>query len=132
MIIISEHWGSIPDFLDEKDPRPVRDDTVMLWGPARDDTIMLWGFIPSLLDENDPRPAREQFNRYKRGDGYGGWFNILGATFDRAKLVLTLPSEKPMGAISALRFRDELLFLFDHNWVCIVQQSGSFEVAKMD
>jgi hypothetical protein len=93
----------------------------------------LWGHIPGFLRESDPRPARAQFNRYrgKRG-GHGGWLSIMGATFDNATLMLTLPGETPMAAISALRFRSELLYLFDGNWVCIVQPSGSWEVAKMD
>jgi hypothetical protein len=92
----------------------------------------LWGHIPGFLQESDPRPARDQFNRYNRGGGNRAWLRIMGAAFDNATLTLTLPGERPMAAISALRFRSELLYLFDGNWVCIVQPSGSYEVAKMD
>jgi hypothetical protein len=93
--------------------------------PAHD----VWGFIPSFLYADDPRPAREQFNeRY-----VGGWMpGPPGLVFDFDTVTLTYPGDPPMTPISAMQFRTEWVLLFPSDWVLILQQDGSWEVARMD
>jgi hypothetical protein len=34
--------------------------------------------------------------------------------------------------MSAFEFRDELVLLFPHSWVLVMQKDGTWEVARMD
>lgn len=86
------------------------------------------GNLPYFLSEADPRPAREQFDaNYK----FGGW-----RPFDGFKLMtnnaLVYPGDPPIHPLAQTKLRDELILLYPHGWVAIIQPDRSFEVCKMD
>src|SRR5215471_18636731 len=87
-----------------------------------------WGFIPEMLNEADPRPAREQL------DARNGWLPLHNPDmrFDPERRLFTYPGDPPLRAISSLRFRNELLFLFPASVILIWQPDGTWEVARMD
>ncbi len=90
----------------------------------------LVGWIPMFLKEDDPRPAREQFNqRYAHG---GGWNPFPGFTYDAAKLTITYPGDPPYRAVAKIELREEMILVFPHAWVAIVQPDGAIEVSRMD
>ncbi len=86
------------------------------------------GFIPGFLDEDDPRPAKEQFNeRYV----FGGWQPFQGHKL-QADNTLKYPGDPPMRALAQTKLRDELIILYEGEWVAIIQPDRSFEVSRMD
>jgi hypothetical protein len=88
------------------------------------------GLIPSFLVEQDPRPAREQFDeRYSFG---GGWRPMANFTFNRITKVLRYPGDPPFKPIARIEFRKEQIYIYESAFVCIVQEDGSFEAARMD
>jgi hypothetical protein len=88
------------------------------------------GLLPTFLDLNDPRPAREQLDaNYQHG---GGWQPFKGFTFHTETSTLRYPGDPPMRALAAMRLRDELIVVFECDWVMIRQKDGSYEVCRMD
>jgi len=86
------------------------------------------GFLPQMLNENDTRPAREQFDtNYRHG---GGWQPIPGMTMHNT--TLRYPGDPPFKPIAMILLRDEMILLYEHDLVCILQRDGTFEVARMD
>lgn len=91
-------------------------------------TPEMLGFLPGFLSEDDPRPAKEQFNeRY-----ISGWHSFPGFTFDKEKLQLNYPGDPPMVAIASTMLRNEEIILFQHAWVLILQDDGTWDVSRMD
>lgn len=86
------------------------------------------GYLPTMLDERDPRPAREQLDANYRHSG--GWCPMDGFSLDG--MTLRYPGDPPFEMIGCTRVRDEVVALFEHDMVAIVQPDGSFEVARMD
>ena len=85
------------------------------------------GFIPSFLREHDPRPAKEQFNeRY-----LGGWNPFSGFEMQKDKS-LKYPNDRPEYMVASIEFNNETIYIYNHAWVAIVQQDGTYEVARMD
>jgi len=87
------------------------------------------GMLPFWIDDGDPRPAREQFDEhYQHG---GGW-----RPFEGFKLINPLeiqyPGDEPLEVIALMRLRDEMIAVFPHDWVLILQKDGTFEVCRMD
>jgi hypothetical protein len=87
------------------------------------------GILPDFLDPDDPRPVREQFNeRYAHG---GGWHPM-----DKWKLLkdnsISYPGEDPLKPLAQLKFRKELVVLYEHSWVAIIQPDRTFEISRMD
>jgi hypothetical protein len=86
------------------------------------------GFIPSFLDENDKRPASEQFDeRY-----ISGWRPQEGFKLNEGDMSLRYPGDPVMKPILAIIFREELILMYPHEYVAIVQKDGSFEACRMD
>lgn len=96
-----------------------------------------WGFILGFLDEDDPRPAKEQFNEKY----LGGWFPFK--YFDLVTSNMTLvfngeqdpedgPPDLPLFPLSMIQFREEMLLLYPHDWVVIIQNDDTWEVARMN
>jgi hypothetical protein len=87
------------------------------------------GILPDFLDLADPRPVREQFNeRYAHG---GGW-----SPMSKWKLLkdnsISYPGEDPLKPLAQLKFRKELVVLYEHSWVAIIQPDRTFEISRMD
>jgi hypothetical protein len=88
------------------------------------------GELPYFIDENDPRPAREQLDaNYAHG---GGWQPMPGFRLSLTRYVLRYPGDPPLEPLAVMRLRAEWIFIYQHSIVAIVQQDGSFEVARMD
>jgi hypothetical protein len=87
------------------------------------------GMIPCWLDEADPRPAAEQLDaRYGHG---GGWRPFKGfRLLDDDSL--RYPGDPPLRPIAELRLREELVLIYPHAWVAIIQSDRTFEVCRMD
>ena len=88
------------------------------------------GLLPHFLREDDPRPARDQINeRY-----VSGWNPMKGFTVDLSNddVRLTYPGDPPFRPYAFTILRDEMIFLFESDWLLIVQPDKSFEVARVD
>ena len=88
------------------------------------------GFLPGFLDTDDPRPAREQFDEnYKPA----GWMPFVGAGLAVTNdFHLVYPGDPPQAPIAMTKLRDELILLYESEFVAILQKDGTFEVARMD
>jgi hypothetical protein len=88
------------------------------------------GWIPQFLSEDDPRPAKEQLDtNYKHG---GGWNPMNGWHFFKDTLKLYYPGDPAMLPFAKMKLRDEVILVYDHSWVLIMQPDGSHEVSRMD
>ncbi|HEX3522788.1 MAG TPA: hypothetical protein VHT52_11960 [Stellaceae bacterium] len=88
------------------------------------------GMLPDMLDENDPRSARDQLDaNYRHG---GGWQPFHGFSFDHENQTLHYPGDPPMHALAAMHIREEMVVLFECDWVMILQRDASYEIARMD
>ena len=92
------------------------------------------GFLPTFILESDPRPLAEQINeRYQHGGGWrpmGGW-EIVGKS-DFGPTIKYEEDGSSMEAIGRCRFRNEMLYLYDYDFLMILNDDGSFEVARVD
>lgn len=84
------------------------------------------------LHPDDPRPAWEQINEAYQG----GWHPLAGFEIkvDEAAGVawMTYPGDPQMRNIGLATFRDEVLWLFPHEWVLLKGPSGEWEAARLD
>lgn len=92
-------------------------------------TLDMMGYIPEWLSEDDLRSAKEQIDsNYRHG---GGW-----NTFQGFKMAedgnLEYPEDPPTLLLFEARLRQESIRFYQHAWVAIVQEDGSFEVARID
>lgn len=86
------------------------------------------GYLPYFLSEADPRSAREQLNaNYK----FGGWRPFPGFELG-ADNSLNYPGDPPEFPLAQAKLRDELIVLYPHDWVAVIQPDRSFEVCRMD
>lgn len=101
------------------------------------------GFIPDFFKEDDERPMAEQANeRY-----IGGWRPMKGWTFHTEGCRLSYPGEtfgegegamqmpdEVYSPIAVTKIRDELILIYNHAWVCIVDAYDPtiFQVSRMD
>jgi hypothetical protein len=86
------------------------------------------GFIPTFLNDADKRPARKQFSeRYV----FGGW-NPLPSLELMEDYSLKYPGDPPLLPIAIARLRRELILVYDHAFVAIVQPDRSFEACRID
>jgi hypothetical protein len=87
-----------------------------------------WGIIPSFLNEDDTRSAKEQIDSHY----VGGWNSFEGFTLDAQNMQLKYTGDPPLKPLSAMSFRDEMLFMYEYAWVLIMQKDGSYDVARLD
>jgi hypothetical protein len=88
----------------------------------------MWGFILTFLDTDDPRGAKEQFDQHY----IGGWHSFQGFTFDKTTMELRYKGDPPYKMMSALFFRDEVIVLYPHSWVMVIQPDGDWEISRMN
>lgn len=92
-------------------------------------TLEMLGHIPSFLNENDPRPAVEQLDQnYRHG---GGWSSFLGFTM-LPDGNLQYSNDPPVRALAETTLRNEIVRFYDHSWVAIIQQDGTYDISRMD
>lgn len=90
----------------------------------------LIGYLPSFLDLADPRPAAEQFDeRYAHG---GGWRPMDGWSMDPHSCAIEWPGDPRLIPIAATEFRDEVICVYEHAWVAIIQPDRSYQICRMD
>jgi hypothetical protein len=90
------------------------------------------GLLPQFLSREDPLPAVEQLDAaYSHG---GGWRKFEGFTLTEldGALALEYAGDPPMREVSRTTLRGEVICLFRHSWVAVIQPNGGFEVARMD
>jgi hypothetical protein len=93
---------------------------------ATDDHV---GEIPYWLSADDPRPAAQQLDRcYNHG---GGWRPFSGHTLTENNN-LKYPGDPPLRPIAEMRLRDELILIYEHSWVVIVQPDRTFAACRLD
>jgi hypothetical protein len=85
------------------------------------------GYLPGFLDLDDPRPAKEQLN----SNYIAGWSPFKGFTMGLDGN-LEYPNDPPTLALAECKLREEVVRLYQHAWVAIIQPDGSFEVCRMD
>jgi hypothetical protein len=87
------------------------------------------GEIPHWLSADDPRPAATQLHRcYSHG---GGWKPFFGFTLTENNN-LKYPGDPPLCPIAEMRLRDELILIYRHSWVAVIQPDRTFEICRMD
>ena len=90
------------------------------------------GFLPDILLDNDPRPMKEQISaRYAYG---GGWHPMSDMTLHDGG-VLHFPGDPPFMPVAKIELEDgrgEFAYLYEHDFVAIIQPDGSYEVSRMD
>lgn len=90
------------------------------------------GMLPEIFNEQDPRPAAAQAEeRYAHG---GGWQPMTGWTFDRDMMRIEYPGDDSLSpaAVLKLPLTGETIIVYPHAWVLVLQQDGSYAVARMD
>ena len=87
------------------------------------------GFIPSMLREDNPKSAVEQLHEgYAHG---GGWRKMDGWTLNSDNSIF-YPGDPSLVPFTWAKLRDELILVYPHAWVAVVQPDRSFEIARMD
>ena len=84
--------------------------------------------LNAMLSEDDPRSARDQFD-----SGYaqsGGWRPMQGFTMEQGKLLY--PDDPAMSPWAMTVLRREVIYVYPHDWVVILQEDNTFEVCRMD
>lgn len=93
------------------------------------DRFDVLGMLDIMLWTSDPRPAKEQLNeRYAHG---GGWRPLSGWKLGKNDKI-KYPGDPALTPVAHARLRDELVVLYPHGWVAIIQPDRSFEVSRMD
>lgn len=86
------------------------------------------GYIPSFVSDDDPRSAKEQLDsNYQHG---GGWRKFEGHVMQPDSL--KYPGDPPMPLLYEARLRNERIRFYLYSWVAIVQEDGTYEIARMD
>ena len=88
------------------------------------------GLIPGMLDADDPRPAHEQLDSgYPHG---GGWRPFKGFAFNHDRLTLKYPGDPVMKPLAMMQLREEIILVYPHAWVLILQPTNTYEICRMD
>jgi hypothetical protein len=87
------------------------------------------GMIPHWLDEKNPQSAAKQLNDCY---GHGGGWNPFSGFKLRDDNSLKYPGDPPLWPLAEMNMRDELIMIYEHSWVVIVQPDRSFEACRMD
>lgn len=106
-----------------------------LYGENPSNSAECLGFIPGWLDPAEEDCVRDQLDKhYQHG---GGWQPMEGWTLGKVEdgLFLTYSKEEgdpPYYPLAIGIMRKEMVIVYPHAWVAIVQRDMSFEVARMD
>jgi hypothetical protein len=87
------------------------------------------GFLPLLITDIDVPVAKQLEVTYAHG---GGWRPQSGFTLDIESMTLKYPGDPPMRPLAMAILRNEMIFFYEQDYLCIVQQDHSFEVARVD
>ena len=85
--------------------------------------------LSDVFYDNDPRPAAAQIDtNYAHGGGY----NPTDGFTLNADNSLSYPGDEPLKVLAKATLRDEQLYLYDGEFVAVVQPDRSFAVTRMD
>lgn len=88
------------------------------------------GIIPEFLSESDPRPAREQIHEaYAHG---GGWHDFKGFSMNPNTYAIKYPGDPAYQPAAIGNLRDEIIVVYPHAWVAIIQADGTYSIARID
>jgi hypothetical protein len=88
------------------------------------------GFLPTFFSERDQRPAREQIDTaYAHG---GGWRPQPGFNFNQHTFTMQYPGDPVFLPLARAYLRDELIILYEHEYLAIIQPDGSFEIGRVN
>lgn len=89
------------------------------------------GYIPSFLNGQSELPAAQQITA---NYPFGGWMPFKGFTFNKDDGTLRYPSDPPMPPLwqTMLPKTGEIVTIYEHAWVQIMQKDGTWEVARLD
>lgn len=90
------------------------------------------GYIPSFLDVDRSAKARDQLDyAYQHG---GGWRPFPGFQLIEDSDVprIQYPDDPPYSPLAFTKLRDEVIIIYPHSWVMIMQPDRSFEMCRMD
>ena len=86
------------------------------------------GFIPSFLSIDDERPMKEQIN-----DNYiSGWRPMEGFQLKKKSWTIAYSGDPDMQPLAGTALHGEVLAVYPHAWVMIVQDDSSYEIARLD
>lgn len=109
---------------------------LMEWHVSREYHPDALGLLPMMLNPMDVHDAVTQFDRnYAHG---GGWHDFEGFTLNKRDSDnplmwwLEYDGDPPMTAIAHTKLHDEIVVLFKHSWVLVLQPNGVYRVARMD
>ena len=86
--------------------------------------------MEQMLSASDPRPAKEQLDSgYQHG---GGWQPMEGWTLIHPHYAIAYPGDQTLFPLAVAKLRDELVLIYPHDFVAIVQKGGKeFEIPRM-
>jgi hypothetical protein len=87
------------------------------------------GILPLWLDPEDPRSAKEQLDEHYRHGG--GWQPFEGFKLMKDSSI-KYPGDPAHKPLAMMKLRDEVILVYPHSWVLILQKGGSFEICRMD
>jgi hypothetical protein len=91
------------------------------------DLRYLGPYLPTFLSELNPRSAAQQIETaYFRGWNPFDGFQMLEGNR------LGYPGDEPLEPLATTSLRDETIFLYQGDWLAVVQKDGSFEVSRVD
>lgn len=89
-------------------------------------TLARLGAFPTFMSEQDQGSAREQIDFF----ACGGWQKFRGFSMGKDGS-LSYPGDPDMKPLAKGWLRDERIFVYEFDWVAIVQPDGTFEVARI-
>lgn len=103
---------------------------MMIWmivHPQADEQCL--GFVPAFFNDRDPRSAREQLDaNYQHGGGF-----MPDPAFRMMRDGrLAYPGDPPLELLAETRLRDEIIRLYECEFLAIIQPDGSYEVTRCD
>lgn len=93
------------------------------------------GFIPHFFSAHDLRPAKEQLHTaYAHGGGFQPFkgFTLKYDAANPLESTISYPGDPVFRAIAWGKLREEVIIVFDHAWVFIVQPDGTYEATRCD
>lgn len=101
----------------------------LVWQLLHPQARELLGYLPMMFTDLNPAPVAKQIdNNYGHG---GGWRSFPGFK-KSANHSLRYPGDPPMRPIARVQCRDELVLIYPHAWVVVIQPDGSWDVARID
>jgi len=101
-----------------------------MWELYSIESFDLLGLIPEFIYGGDPSPVKEQIARnYAHG---GGYKSMDGWRFNPYTKTIKYPGDAPLEPIASAKINNELVFVYRHAWVAIIQEDGAFAVTRMD